>query len=565
MKSHMLRAGAVAMAFIVLIAVAACSNKKKQAATSRERAATMGVMVAPDQLTKHIVYLSSDELGGRGVGSKGEEMTLTYLSEQYAALGLRPGNPDGTYIQAVPLIGSTVTNRPVLELKKGRETLRFRYGEDFMCWTRRVEPRVPVEDADVVFVGYGVVAPEYNWDDFKNVDVTGKIIVMLVGDPPVPDTTLFAGRAMTYYGRWTYKYEIAAAKGAAGAVIVHNEAAAGYPFEVVTNSWTGEQFDIVRPNKGMNQCALEGWITEDAAKKLFARADLSIDEAYRRALSRGFTPMPLASKASATIESSFRDLRSYNVVALIEGQDPKLKNEYVIYSAHWDHLGIGLPAEGDSIYNGALDNASGVAATLELARLFSENRDKLRRSVLILNTTAEESGLLGAYHYAENPLYPLDKTAAEINIDGINIWGRTTDVVVVGYGFSDLDGCLADALESQGRRVAPDAEPQKGFYYRSDHFPFAKKGVPALYADSGVDHVSRPPGWGLEARKKYTAENYHKPSDEYDAAWDLMGAVDDIEALFRVGLIVATQDGLPQWSERSEFKQVREQSLRAVQ
>jgi Zn-dependent M28 family amino/carboxypeptidase len=554
----------IGVAVIALLATGAC-GKKDRSAELREEAATLGVVVAPERLTEHIVYLSSDELGGRGVGSKGEEMTLTYLSDYYAKLGLRPGNPDGTYVQAVPLVGSTGTNAPALKVKAGKASLAYDYGKTFMCWTRRVENSVSVRDADVVFVGYGIVAPEYDWDDYKGVDVTGKVIVMLVGDPPLADTTLFGGRAMTYYGRWTYKYEIAAEKGAAGAVIVHNTDAAGYPFEVVTNSWSGEQFDIVRPNKGADRCAMEAWITEDAARELFQKAGMPLAEAYERALSRGFTPRPLGSTASVTIESAFRDLRSYNVVALVEGRDKKLKDEYVIYTAHWDHLGIGLPAEGDSIYNGALDNASGVAATMELARLFAENKDKLRRSVLIMNTTAEESGLLGSYHYAENPLYPLAQTAAEINIDGINIWGRTTDIVVVGYGFSDLDGALYAAIKSQSRRLTPDAEPEKGYYYRSDHFPFAQKGVPALYADGGIDHVSRPPGWGLQVRQEYTAQRYHKPGDEYEASWDLTGAMDDIEALFRVGLIVATQDELPRWSDRSEFKQVREHSLQAIQ
>ncbi len=560
-KANVLRTGVAAIA---LIAVAACgSNKDERAARSRDEAAQMGVVVAPERLTAHVAYLSSDDLGGRGVGTKGEEMTLAYLSEQYIAMGLRPGNPDGTYVQAVPLVGSTVTNQPVLDVKAGNASLGYRYGKDFMCWTPRREESVSVRDADVVFVGYGVVAPEYGWDDFKDVDVSGKIIVMLVGDPPLPDTTLFRGRAMTYYGRWTYKYEIAAEKGAAGVVIVHNTDAAGYPFDVVTNSWSGEQFSIVRPNRGMDRCAMEGWVTESAARELFEKAGMALDEAYRQALLQEFSPVSLVGKASVTIETTFRDLRSYNVVALVEGSDPKLKDEYVIYSAHWDHLGIGLPADGDSIYNGALDNASGVAATLELARLFAENKAKLKRSVLFLNTTAEESGLLGSYHYAEIPLYPLARTAAEINIDGVNIWGRTTDIVVVGYGFSELDDYLASAIRSQGRVLAPDAEPEKGYYYRSDHFPFAKKGVPSLYVDSGVEYVSRPPGWGFEVRQKYTTEHYHKPSDEHDDSWELNGAVDDIEALFRVGLMVATQKELPQWSEQSEFKDIREQSLRA--
>jgi Zn-dependent M28 family amino/carboxypeptidase len=551
----------VCMAVLSLVLTNACGSNQ-QSEPSQGHAAIATTSASSEQLVNHVRYLASDELAGRAPGSRGEEMTLTYLTEQYVKMGYRPGNTDGSYVQAVPLVGFAVTNTPPLELESKQGRFDCRYGADFMCWTLQRKTRVTVRNEQLVFVGYGIVAPEYDWDDYKDVDVRGKIIVMLVGDPPLPDTTQFGGRAMTYYGRWTYKFEIAAEKGAAGALIIHNTEAAGYPWEVVSNSWGGEQFDNERLNDGMDRCALEGWVTAGAGEEMFARLETTLSNAYEKALSRSFRPTPLAVTASVTMDMVFRKLRSYNVVARLEGRDPRLKNEYVIYTAHWDHLGKGVPADGDSIYNGAVDNASGVAATLEIARLFTEHKGQLKRSVVFLNTTAEESGLLGAYHYAENPLYPLDRTVATINIDGANIWGRTKDMVVIGYGFSDLDDYLQTAIEPQDRYLKPDAEPEKGYYYRSDHFAFAKKGVPSLYADSGIEFISKPPRWGIEARQRYTTERYHKPNDEYDESWDLTGGVEDVEALFRVGLMVASTDVRPEWREGSGFKGIRDRSVR---
>jgi Zn-dependent M28 family amino/carboxypeptidase len=467
----------VCMAVLSLLMTSACGSSQQ---SEQQQAGMPGASASSEQLVNHVRYLASDELAGRAPGSRGEELTLTYLTEQYVKMGYRPGNADGSYVQAVPLVGFSVTNTPLLELESKQGPLDCRYGDDLVCWTLQRKTSVTVRNEQLVFVGYGIVAPEYDWDDYKDVDVRGKILVMLVGDPPLPDSAQFGGRAMTYYGRWTYKYEIAAEKGAVGALLIHNTEAAGYPWEVVSNSWSGEQFDNERPNDGMDRCALEGWVTADVGEEIFARAGMRLSGAYEKALSRGFRPIALGVTASVTIDTAFRKLRSYNVVARLEGRDPALKNEYVIYTAHWDHLGTGAPADGDSIYNGALDNASGVAATLEIARLFAADKERLKRSVVFLNTTAEEAGLLGAYHYAENPLYPLDRTIATINIDGANIWGRTKDMTVIGYGFSDLDDYLQTAIEPQDRHIKPDAEPEKGYYYRSDHFAFAKKGVPSF-------------------------------------------------------------------------------------
>jgi Zn-dependent M28 family amino/carboxypeptidase len=392
--------------------------------------------------------------------------------------------------------------------------------------------------------------------------VRDKIIVMLVGDPPTADETLFGGQAMTYYGRWTYKFEKAAAMGAAGAILIHTTATAGYPWAVIENSWQGEQFDIVRGDEGMSRCAMESWITEPVARELFEAAGLSFDSMLPGAATREFAPFSLGLRGTFSIHNRTRKITSHNIVAQLPGNDETLRDEHVIYTAHWDHLGIGNAVAGDSIYNGALDNASGVAGVLEVAAAFAEKRDELKRSVLILLTTAEESGLLGAKHYAEHPLYPLARTVASVNIDGINVWGRTKDMVVVGFGQSDLDRRLEEAVATMDRYVLPDSEPEKGYYYRSDHFPFAKKGVPALYADSGIEFRDRPEGWGMERRNEYVRERYHKPQDEYDPSWDLSGAIEDMTALFLVGYRIAVSDDYPRWNDTSEFKRIREESLR---
>jgi Zn-dependent M28 family amino/carboxypeptidase len=532
-------------------------------------AATLTIAAAGDsgmsekRMREHVRFLASDELGGRAPGSRGEELAVAYLTDELKKLGCGPGNPDGSFVQTVPLYGYTVTNAPTLAVHRtdGKERT-FASGSEFVGWTLRQEPVSTVDDAEMVFVGYGVDAPEYNWNDYRDTDVRGKIVVILVNDPPLADESMFGGRAMTYYGRWTYKYEEAAAMGALGAVIVHNTEDAGYPWAVVENSWSGEQFDVVRPDRGAGRCALESWITEDAARELFAMTGRDFDAEKEAAASPGFRAVAMGLSGSARIECATRTLESHNVVARVEGSDPALRDEVILYTAHWDHLGIGKPADGDSIYNGALDNATGVAGVMEIAARFARDRKSLKRSAVFIFTTGEESGLLGATYYVENPLYPLESSVAEINVDGLNVWGRTRDMVVVGYGQSNLDQLLVEAIAPMDRTIAPDSEPEKGYYYRSDHFPFAKYGVPALYADSGVEFRDRPQGWGMERRREYVAQRYHKPQDEYSDSWDLSGAMEDMEALFRVGYALASTDKAVAWSEKSEFRRVREEMMR---
>jgi len=527
-------------------------------------------------LLEDIRTLSSDEFEGRAPASRGEQLTVDFLVSRFKSIGLAPGNPDGTYLQNVPLVG--IKADPSAELVFSKEgaapdvgkssAMHLRYGPDFTAWTKRVEPEVSV-DAPLIFVGYGVVAPEYHWDDYKGVDVRGKVLVMLINDPQIPDPNdptkldpnMFKGRAMTYYGRWTYKFEIAAAKGAAGALIIHETGPAGYPWAVVEGSNTGEQFSLVSPDKGRSPCAVEGWITTEKAKALFANAGLDFDALHKAAITPTFTPVPLGMKASLTLRNTIRDIESHNVIAKLEGSDRKLGNQCVIYTAHWDHLGVGPVVNDDNIYHGAVDNASGVAGLLEIAKALAHVQPKPRRSILFLSVTAEEKGLLGSQYYAEHPLYPLKDTVAEINMDTLNVHGLTRDVTVIGLGNSQLDDYVRQVASDQGRTLRPDPEPEKGFYFRSDHFNFAKQGVPALDPDPGIDFIGRPEGWGLKMLDEYTANDYHKPSDKIKPDWDLRGAVQDLQLVFSVGYRVADAEKFPEWSPDSEFRAKRQAML----
>jgi Zn-dependent M28 family amino/carboxypeptidase len=521
------------------------------------------------RMLEHIKVLSSDEFEGRAPGSKGEELTVKYLEDQFKQMGLRPGNTDGTFIQDLPLVGITATNTRPLTITGGGKTTTFQWRDDVVAWTRRVADTASIENSELIFAGYGVNAPEFSWNDFKDVDVKGKTIIVLVNDPQVPDPSdpskldaaLFNGRAMTYYGRWTYKFEEGARRGAAGILIVHETEPAGYPFSVVQGNLR-ERFDLVTPDKNMGRASIEGWLSLDATKKLLALAGQDFNALKKQALTRDFRPVPLKLQASLGIRNSMRTIQSKNVLARLEGADAQLRDEYVIYTAHWDHLGAGEAVKGDKIYNGALDNASGVATVLEIARGFTMVMPRPKRSILFLMVGAEEQGLLGSQHYAEQPVYPLAKTLANINFDGINQWGRTKDITVIGMGASDLDDYLRDAAAKQERTLRPDPESEKGFYYRSDHFNFAKQGVPALDPDAGIDYVGKEAGYGQKKRDEYTKNDYHQPSDEVKPDWDLSGAVDDNQLFFVVGYRVANADKLPEWKTGNEFKAKRDAMLK---
>jgi len=541
-----------------------------QAATATPPA-TVDQMPALDQnaILERIKVLASDEFEGRAPGTKGEDLTVRYLVDESKKLGLQPGNPDGTYVQRVPLVGITGAEAKPLTVTQNGQSRTFKWSDDVVAWTKRVTDTVSIDDSEMIFVGYGVTAPEYNWDDFKGVDVKGKTLVVLVNDPQVPDASdpskldpsLFNGQAMTYYGRWTYKYEKAAELGAAGLFIVHETEPAGYPYPVV-QGFLGERFDLVTENKNMNRAAIEGWLSLGAAQALFKMAGQNFEELKKQAISRDFKPVPLGLDASMALRNTMRTIDSQNVVAKLEGSDPRLRDEYVVYSSHWDHLGVNEAAEGsDKINNGALDNASGVATLLEMARGFTQLEPKPKRSLLFLFVTAEEQGLLGSEYYATHPLYPLEKTVANINIDGVNQWGRTSDITVVGMGASDLDDYLQQAAQSQKRTLVPDPESEKGFYYRSDHFNFAKVGVPALYTDSGISFIGKDQAYSKTKRDEYTANDYHKPSDEIKPDWDLSGAVEDARLMMTVGYNVANAGKFPEWKPGNEFKATRDRMM----
>jgi Zn-dependent M28 family amino/carboxypeptidase len=440
-------------------------------------------------------------------------------------------------------------------------------GTDFVAFSQRVTGSIALQNSEMIFAGYGVQAPELQWDDFAGVDVRGKTIVVLVNDPPVRtatgdlDQAVFGGRAMTYYGRWTYKYDKAAELGAAGVLIVHETEPAGYPWSVV-QSFGAQRFDLVTPDKNMGRAAVQGWLSLDAATKLMALAGQDYQKLKAAAATRGFKPVPLGVTASVSFTQEMRTVDSQNVVARLPGADPALRDQHVIYTAHWDHFGRCAPVDGDDICNGAADNASGTAALLAIASAMKQISPAPKRSVLFLAVTAEEQGLLGSEYYAKFPLYPLEKTVANINVDAnLPLWGRTRDVIVIGLGASELDDYLRAAATEQGRTLVPDAEPEKGFYYRSDHFNFAKVGVPAVNTDDGIDYVDQPAGYGKQKKDQYTSTNYHNATDEMNDAWQTTGYAEQAKLLMAVGYRVAMADSMPSWSVGNEFRAVRERML----
>ena len=562
-----------ASTLIACVTSAACGGSTDSAQPAPAAPAQVRVVampkIEPQPILEHIKILASDEFEGRAPGTPGEEKTVAYLVDQFKQLGLKPGNTDGTYTQKVPLIGITATNTQPLTVTKGSQKQTFKWADEVVAWSKHVADTAAIKNSELVFVGYGVEAPEFNWNDFKDVDVKGKTLVVLVNDPAVPDPSdpakldpkTFGGNAMTYYGRWTYKFEQGARKGAAGILVVHETGPAGYPFSVVQGNLR-EKFDLVTPDKNMGRSAIEGWITLDAAKRLLKMAGQDFNALKKQAVTREFKPVPLGLQASLGVANTMRTIDSQNVLAKIDGSDARLKDEYVVYTAHWDHLGVGTPVKGDAIYNGALDNASGVASLLEIARAFTKVEPKPKRSVLFLMVTAEEQGLLGSQYYSVTPVYPVEKTVANINIDGVNQWGRTKDITVVGMGASDLDDYLRDAAAEQGRTLRPDPEAEKGFYYRSDHFNFAKQGVPALYVDTGVEFIGRDAGYSQKKRDEYTNVDYHAPSDHIKPDWDLSGAIEDAHLMLVVGYRVADADKFPDWKPGNEFKAKRDAMLK---
>jgi Zn-dependent M28 family amino/carboxypeptidase len=532
-----------------LLALGACGGDRQLEAASET--------ITVDDLTADIQVLASDEFEGRGPSSPGEEKTINYLKTEFEKLGLQPGNGD-SYFQEVPLVSITADPNTSLLVQGGGGANRFGYGDEVMVWTQRVVGRAAITNSEMVFVGYGIVAPEYDWNDYEGLDVRGKTVVMLVNDPgyATQDQALFNGNSMTYYGRWTYKFEEAAKRGAAGALIVHETEPAAYPWGTVQGSWSGPQFGLVAEDNNMSRVAVEGWVSLETASTIFDQAGLSFDSLKTLAVQQGFKSVPLDLRASLSLRNTIQQSTSHNVVALLPGNERP--EEYFVYMGHWDHFGTDLSLEGDQIYNGALDNATGTAALLELAEAFVSLANPPARSVVFLAVTAEEQGLLGSAYYGANPIFSPEKTVAALNIDGLNILGPMHDVTIVGYGNSELDDYLVEAAADHDRVVIPDPEPEAGYYYRSDHFNFAKVGIPALYPGEGTDHVEHGTEWSQEKRDEYRAQNYHKPSDEYSSDWDLTGAIADLQLYFAVGYRIANESTFPNWRDGTEFKALRD-------
>jgi len=541
------------LSLLCLITFAAC-NEKKETVQPDDGLASFSA----DSLKQHIAVLASDSFMGRKPFTPGETLTVDYLQKQFANAGLEAGNGN-SFLQAVPMVNILATAAPQMQVKSAKSNFTLKAYDDYIIWTDKTDSIISLENTELVFAGYGVVAPEYNWNDYEGLDVKGKVVMVMVNDPGfwVGDTTLFKGKTMTYYGRWSYKFEEAARQGAKGCMIVHNTKAASYPFSVQQKSFNNARLQLDNRGKDIKHCDVIGWLTETTANKLFKAAGFD-SGLLVKANQRGFKAVPLNLQLSTSMKVQATYNKSYNVIGKITGT--KRPDEVIIYTAHWDHLGIGRPdAKGDSIYNGALDNATGTAGLLELARAFKSMQTKPERTIIFLSVTAEEQGLLGSKYYAENPVYPVDKTVANINMDGLNRYTKTKDIIVIGEGQSELEEYLKEEVEKTGGYISFDTHPEAGYYYRSDHFNFAKVGIPALFTSTGIDVIGKDKVYGQKLKDDYTDNNYHQPSDNYDAAtWAMEGAISDLKLLFLLGRRLAFEETWPQWKTGSEFKAIRD-------
>jgi Zn-dependent M28 family amino/carboxypeptidase len=533
---------------IALLFTVGCSKQPELVSTQTDNFLRVYENINSESIKQHIKTLASDEFEGRLPTSKGEQLTLEYLSTELKALGLQPGNGD-SFLQAVELV--EISAQPDMTLDIGEN--KFLYKQDMMVSSKREISPIELKDSELVFVGYGINAPEYDWNDYQGIDVKGKTVVILINDPGFasPDSGKFQGKTMTYYGRWTYKYEEASRQGAAAAIIVHETEPASYGWSVVANSWGGSQYSLVSKDGNASRVAVEGWLTTEATQKVFAEAGLDFTEQKALALA-GPYHQTLSLKASATINNTVKRSTSYNVIATLLGSvAPK---EHIIYSAHWDHLGKDTNKEGDQIYNGAHDNATGVAANLALAKAYTELSVKPQRSISFLFVTAEEQGLLGSKYYAEHPIIPLNKTVANINMDALSVLGKTKDIAVVGMGKSELENYLAKAAMRQNRVLVQESRPEAGSYFRSDHFSFAQQGVPALYAKGGNDPIDEATAEYRKRTNLVVTGCYHQVCDQFRENWDLSGLLEDTQLLFEVGYLIANSADWPQWSPTSEFQ-----------
>jgi len=507
--------------------------------------------ISAARIREHTKYLSSDALEGRGVGQKGGELATEYIARQFALAGARPAGDDGTYFQKVPLVGIATQPESQLSAEVHGKTIEFKYGDDFVGADESQRPSVRFE-GDVVFVGHGISAPEYKWDDYKGVDVTGKILLMFTNEPPSTDANFFEGRALTYYGRWTYKYEEGLRRGAKAVILIHTTPTAGYGWNVVRASW-GRETPFVKLAPGAKALSFAGWLSYEAAQKMLALAGKNGDDLLAAADKSDFHPVDLDLQMSGRLVSKLREIDTRNVVAIVPGSDPKLKDEAVVYSAHWDHFGVGEPVNGDAIYNGAIDNATGCGILLEMARAWAALPRKPRRTALFLAATAEEGGLKGSAYYAAHPIIPAAKTALDLNYDAIYPWGRARDVVLTGAERTTVWPLAQSIARRLDLRISPDAEPEQGHYFRSDHFSFAHAGIPSFSIGHATEFAGKAADYGEKMFQEYNDKHYHQPSDEFHEDWDFTALRQAAEYGFLLGQAVANQDKLPDWRPGDQF------------
>ena len=537
-----------------IIVVVSCNVEK-----SRIKTSLAGITV--EDMKEHISVLASDDFLGRAPSTEGEEETINYLAKQFKQIGLKPANKD-SYFQEVSLIKLTADSSMKLNISGGENNISLKFSDDFIGGTPQISEFVQISNSDIVFVGYGINSPENRWNDYDGLDVKGKTVMMLVNDPgyATSDTNLFNGKAMTIYGRWTYKFDEAARQGATAAIIIHETGAAAYPWAVVQNSWSGSQFYLIDNDLSRSNLQLQSWVTTESAQKIFETAGLDFNQIIASAAKRGFKPVNMNLKASVQFKNHVEYTKSNNVAAVWPGTNQS--DEYIIYTAHWDHFGVNPAFKGDSVLNGAVDNATGTAALIEIAEAFTKLRENQKRSILFLAVTCEEQGLLGSKFYAENPLFPLNKTVAVINMDALNIYGKTKDMTIIGFGNSKLDDYAVAVLNMYGRYATPDPTPEKGSYFRSDHFSFAKEGVPSLYLSKGIDDVEHGKEWALAESEKWIIANYHKPTDNYEPdKWNFDGMIEDVKINFEVGYNLSITNEFPDWNPGSPFKSIRDQMM----
>ena len=541
-------------ASIVSLMIVSCDSNTKTADTSYTEDGFAAFNA--DSLANDIKVLASDSFMGRKPFTEGETKSIGYLQKRFAEVGLEPGNGN-SFLQDVPMVNIATEADSFMNVRSSKGNFQLKGFDDYVIWTEKTDPVISLKNDELVFAGYGVNAPERGWNDYAGLNVKGKIVMVLVNDPGYgTDTSLFKGDTMTYYGRWTYKFEEAARQGAKGCLVIHNTKAASYPFSVVQNNWNGSRLHLDDRGKNVKYCDVVGWVSEPTAIKLLNAAGYD-STALRKASQKGFKPIALNEKLSTNIKVTATFNKSHNVIGKITGS--KHPDEYIIYSAHWDHLGVGKPDEtGDSIYNGALDNASATAGLLQLAKAFKTLQSKPERTIIFLSVTAEEQGLWGSAYYALNPVYPASKTLANINMDGLNNVGKTKDIIVVGRGQSDLEDDLKEAAGKMDRYTSFESHPEAGYYYRSDHFNFAKIGIPSLYTARGIDVIGKGKDFGKQQEDEYREKHYHRPSDQISADWNLNGAIEDLKLLFMVGKRIASEEKWPAWKEGSEFRKLRE-------